>query len=113
MAGHFSADNCCLCTEIVRCPTVISPSVIEQITAYACSLIAFGITNGFFPFSIISLDEIADIKLSLGELLTKHMDEGRLKHLEFEFHTAGYYVMLHTTTGLKTAAGYLVKVSYI
>jgi hypothetical protein len=58
--------------------------------------------------SVISSDELADMKMSLGEL-TKNMDEGLFKRLELVFHAAGYHTILYTTTGLKTAAGYLVK----
>ena len=32
------------------------------------------------------------------------------KRLDYEFHTAGYHAMLETTTGLRTAAGHLLKV---
>ncbi|CAI8040342.1 hypothetical protein GBAR_LOCUS22485 [Geodia barretti] len=58
--------------------------------------------------SVISSDELAYMKTSLGEL-TENMDEGLLKHLELVFHAAGYHTILYTTTGLKTVAGYLVK----
>ena len=52
------------------------------------------------------------MKTSLGEL-TENMDQGLLKHLELVFHAAGYHTILYTTTGLKTVAGYMVKVSII
>ena len=46
-----------------------------------------------------------------GELKAE-VDNTFRKRLEFEFHTAGYHVMLETTTGLRTAAGHLVKVHF-
>ena len=60
---------------------------------------------------MISSDELAAIQERLPEELKGDMDQVFRKRLEFEFHPAGYHVMLATTTGLRTAAGHLVKVS--
>ena len=63
-----------------------------------------------FPCSAISADELTAIRDNLPEELKGEVEEIFLKRLEFEFHSAGYHVMLETTTGLRTAAGHLVKV---
>ena len=62
------------------------------------------------PCSVISSDELAAIKERLPEELKGDMEDVFRKRLEFEFHPAGYHVMLATTTGLRTAADHLVKV---
>lgn len=59
---------------------------------------------------MISSDELAAIRQRLPVELKGDMDSSLRKRLEFDFHPAGYHIMLATTTGLKTAAGHLVKV---
>ena len=61
-------------------------------------------------YSAISEDELTAIQENLPEELKRDMERVFRKRLEFEFHPAGYHVMLETTTGLRTAADYLVKV---
>lgn len=63
-----------------------------------------------FLCSAISADELTAIHENLPEELKREVDKAFRKRLEFEFHSAGYHVMLETTTGLRTAAGHLVKV---
>ena len=66
----------------------------------------------FVLCSAISADELTAIRDSLPEELKGEVEKIFQKRLEFEFHSAGYHVMLETTTGLRTAAGHLVKVHY-
>ena len=73
------------------------------------SSISTAITD-FSPCSVISSDQLAEIGERLPEEMKGDMERVFRKRLEFEFHPAGYHVMLATTTGLRTAAGYLVKV---
>ena len=62
------------------------------------------------PYSAVSADELTAIRESLPDELSCVMDNSYRKRMEFEFHSAGYHVMLETTTGLRTVAGHLVKV---
>ena len=66
----------------------------------------------FFVRSAICKDELTAIKENLPEELTVEVDMVFHKRLEFNFHSADYHAMLETTTGLRTAADYLVKVHY-
>ena len=66
----------------------------------------------FVLCSAISADELTVIRDNLPEELKGEVEKIFQKRLEFEFHSAGYHVMLETTTGLRTAAGHLVKVHY-
>ena len=62
------------------------------------------------PHSAISTEELMAIEDKLPTTLKVDMDNTFRKRLEYEFHTAGYHVMLETTTGLRNATGHLVKV---
>lgn len=63
-----------------------------------------------FLCSAICADELTAIQGNLPKKLRVEVDKVFRKQLEFNFHSADYHVMLETTTGLRTAADYLVKV---
>ena len=91
---------------------VTGPMILEEITAHIV-INGMGLTNSddfVFFHSAVSADELTAIHESLPDELRCVMDNTFRKRMEFEFHSAGYHVMLETTTGLRTAAGHLVKV---
>lgn len=63
-----------------------------------------------YLYSVISTDVLTAIHENLPEEFKGDMIRVFHKRLEFDFHPADYHVMLATTTGLRTAAGHLVKV---
>ena len=70
----------------------------------------------FLPFppfplsSVISPHALTDMQEKLPANLKAEIEATFRKRLDYEFHTAGYHAMLETTTGLRTAAGHLLKV---
>ena len=64
-----------------------------------------------FPLSsVISPHALTDMQEKLPVNLKAEIEVTFRKRLDYEFHTAGYHAMLETTTGLRTAAGHLLKV---